>query len=312
MGFIGKHWKGEYSLSISFWLNFVVLTAAYHFIEPFLQRPFVDRPWVFITVTIIYLVICRLIIYPWQVIGLLRASDKHHLVHDRAVVRYGIQVIIVISLALTVAHLIGSTQDLVLYKQKMDEHTQIDTADYSLTLIDKEQLIHLKGPLDFGITNAVARILVDNPKIQGIVLDSEGGQIYEGRGLARLIETNGLDTYSFEGCSSACTTAFIGGNNRYLGTNASLGFHRYKIDPERIRQVVPFYDLDEEQKKDIALFRSKQIGDDFLKRVFETHPDDMWFPPTDVLISAGVVTGIVTGDSILFNEKLESTAEERR
>ena len=305
MGFIGKHWKGEYSLSVSFWLNFVVLTAAYHFIEPFLQRPFVDRPWVFITITIVYVVVCRLIIYPWQVIGLLRASDKHYLVHDRAIVRYGVQAIIVISLALTVAHIIGSTQFLFIYKQTMDDRAHNEVAEYSLTLTDQERLIHLEGPLGFGITNAVAQMLIDNPKIRGVILDSEGGQIYEGRGLARLIETHGLDTYSFEGCSSSCTTAFIGGNNRYLGSGARLGFHRYRFDTERNRQFVPFYDLDEEQKKDIALFRSKQIGDDFLKRVFETPPDEMWFPSADVLISAGVVTGIVEtpkrGDGISTN-----------
>ena len=310
MGFIAQPWQGEYSLNISFWLNFVVLTAAYHFTEPFLQRPFVDRPWIFITVTIIYVVVCRLIIYPWQVIGLLRASDKHYLVHDRAIVRYGVQAIIVISLALTVAHLIGSAQFLIVYKQTMDYRARIEKTDYSLTLTDKEQFIHLKGPLAFGITNAVAQMLAENPKVQGIILDSEGGQIYEGRGLASLIETNRLDTYSFEGCSSACTTAFIGGNNRYLGAGARLGFHRYRFDTQKIRQFIPFYDLDKEQKKDIALFRSKQIGDAFLKRVFETPSDDMWFPSTDVLINAGVVTNIVEGDSIPFNKKPGSNAVE--
>ncbi|MDJ0958392.1 MAG: hypothetical protein QNI91_16115 [Arenicellales bacterium] len=310
MGFIGKHWNGEYSLTVSFWLNFVVLTAAYHFTEPFLQRPFVDRPWVFITITIIYVVICRLIIYPWQVVGLLRASDKHYLVHDRAIVRYGVQAIIVISLALTVAHIIGSVQFLFVYKQKMDYRARIEKIDYSLTLTDQERLIHLKGPLGFGITNAVAQMLIDNPKVRGIVLDSEGGQIYEGRGLARLIETYGLDTYSFEGCSSACTTAFIGGNNRYLGASARLGFHQYKFDSDKIRQFALLYDLENEQQQDLALYRSKQIKSDFLEKVFETSWDDMWFPSAEVLINAGVVTGIVTGDSTLFNKKVPSSTVE--
>ena len=298
MGFIGKHWKGEYSLSISFWLNFVFVTVVYHFIEPFLQRPFVDQPWVLISVTITYLIVCRLIIYPWQVIGLLRASDKHYLAHDRAIVRYGVQAIIVTSLALTVAHIIGSVQFLVVYKQKMDYRAQIDKTDYSLTLTHEKQLIHLKGPLGFGITDAVAQMLIENPHIHGIILDSEGGQIYEGRGLARLIETNDLDTYSFEGCSSACTTAFIGGINRYLGTNARLGFHRYKFDSYKIRQFALFYDLENEQERDLALYRSKQIKGEFLQKVFEMPPNKMWFPSADVLLDAGVVTGTVEESKI--------------
>ena len=299
MGFIGKHWKGEYPLSISFWLNFVFITAVYHFVEPILQRPFVDRPWIFIGITIIYLVVSRLIIYPWQVIGLLRATDKHYLTHDRPIVRYGVQAIIVISLALTVAHIIGSAQSLVIYKQTMDYRAQVKKAEYSLTLTGQQQLIHLKGPLGFGITNAVAHILHDNPNINGIILDSEGGQIYEGRGLAKLIEKHNLDTYTFAGCSSACTTAFIGGNNRYLGTNARLGFHRYKFDSDKIRQFALFYDLEQEQKKDLALYRSKQIKDDFLQKVFETPPDEMWFPSADVLTNAGVISRTVQESEIV-------------
>ena len=293
MGFIGKHWKGEYPLNLSFWLIFVLLTAVYHYMEPLLQRPFADRPLVFIGVTVGYLIVSRLVIFPWQVIGLLRSSDRHYLRHQRAIVRYGVQAAIVTSLVLTIAHVIGSVQSLVIYKEKKDfEATRGNTA-YSLELDQQGRLLHLRGPLDFGIVDAVKRNLDENPWIQGIVLDSEGGQIYEGRGLAILIDARGLNTYSFAGCSSACSTAFIGGRQRYLGSNAKLGFHRYRLDSNNIQQFYKFYDLGTEEKKDLAIFKSKNLGEEFLLRVFQTPHDQMWFPDNRTLIDAGVIHGVV-------------------
>ena len=217
MGFIDKHWKGEYPLTTSFWLIFVVLTGAYHYLEPFIQRPFADQPGIFISVTLAYLITSRLIIFPWQIVGLLRAVDRHYLTYERAIIRYGVQATIVISLALTAAHIIGSAQSLVIYKEKMDFKASPGRTDYSLTQSRQGRFLHLQGPLDIGITTAVKEMLDEHPQIAAVILESEGGQIYEGRGLALLIDERGLDTYSFKGCSSACVTAFVGGINRFLG-----------------------------------------------------------------------------------------------
>ena len=51
--------------------------------------------------------------------------------------------------------------------------------------------------------------------------------------------------------------------------------------------------MQDEQNKDLALFRSKQIDEAFLKRVFATPNQSMWFPAVDTLLSAGVVDRIV-------------------
>ena len=120
MRFISRYWKGEYPLRAAFWLVFVLPTVAYSVLEPLVQGPFARWPTIYIGVTIVYLVIFRLIIYPWQVVGLLRAADKHYLTYKRAIVRYSVQAAIVASLALTVAHIISSAQSLVIYKEKMD------------------------------------------------------------------------------------------------------------------------------------------------------------------------------------------------
>lgn len=293
MDFIGKYWRGAYPLSVSFWLVFVSLSATYHYMEPLLQRPFADRPAEYIGVTIIYLAVCRLIIFPWQLVGLLRASDRHYLTYRRPAVRYSVQAMILLSLAFTAAHIIGALQSLVIYKEKMEFKATRDDKNYSALVLDDGRSIHLQGTLDFGITETVAKILQDHSEINAIILDSDGGQIYEGRGLAMLIDKYGLDTYTFAGCSSACTTAFISGDKRYIGTNARLGFHRYRLDSNKILQFYKFYDMDIEHTKDLILYRKKNIKREFLDNVFKTPHDQMWFPDAKTLIDAGVVTGVV-------------------
>lgn len=299
MDFIGKYWRGAYPLGVSFWLVFVLLSAVYHSMEPLLQRPLAEHPKVYIWTTIIYLVVCRLFIFPWQVVGLLRASDRHYVTYQRPAVKSSVQATIVLSLVFTAGHTIGAVQSLVAYKEKMETQSVRGTPEYSLELVAGGRLLHLEGVLDFGIVEAVKRILDGNPGIRGIVLDSEGGQIYEGRGLGMLIDQHELDTYSFIGCSSACSTAFIGGRKRYLGTNAKLGFHQYRLDSGNILQYHKFHDLGVEEQKDLDAFKAKNLKDEFLRKVFETPYNQMWFPDTQTLIDAHVIDGTVDKRRIL-------------
>jgi hypothetical protein len=295
MDVIRKHWQGVYPLGVSFWLVFIALGAVYHFAEPVVLEPFADRPEAYIQATIAYLVASRLIVFPWQVIGLLRAADRHYLTHGRPIIRYVIQAAVVMSLAFTVAHIIGAAQSLVIYKDKIDFEKTRAKKNYTIRVLDDGRRIHLEGPLDFGITEALSAMLRDHPGIRSIILESEGGQIYEGRGLALLIDRYGLDTYAFEDCSSACTTAFIGGRRRYLGPRARLGFHRYRLDSGKALQYHKYHDMDAEHAKDMQMFRAKKIKQDFIDRVFRTPHDRMWYPDAGTLIGAGVATGVVDG-----------------
>jgi len=148
--------------------------------------------------------------------------------------------------------------------------------------------------LDFGVTNDVAKILSNHSDVKGIILDSSGGIVYEGRGLFMLIKKHGLDTYSFKNCSSACTIAFIGGARRFLGENAKLGFHQYRLDSDKINPIVDIENEQKnEQKKDLFLYESQMINDTFLNNIFEKPQHEIWFPIQNELLAAGVVDRIV-------------------
>lgn len=294
LNYIRQHWRGNLSLSQSFWVNLVVLFLALGLLERFIFPPYIDNEIAVTAAVLVYFVVVKLIIYPWQVVGVLRSCDLRIKSDTGRLWASAAQVALVISLAATLVTTIETYQSLQGFKQNLilKKITPPEPL-YSLDLIKQNKLIHLRGPFEIGITNRVAELIELNPEITGIILDSVGGQIYEGRGLARLIRENRLQTYSLDKCLSSCTTAFVAGTIRTLGTNARLGFHQYKT-----YSVIPSINVEQEQLKDMAIFVKQGVSPEFLEKVFSHPPEEIWLPDIDELLSAGVVhqTGFSLAD----------------
>lgn len=236
-------------------------------------------------VLLTHFVVVKLIIYPWQVVGVLRACDLRIKSDTGRVWATAAQAALVLTFAATLVSTIGTYQTLQTFKQEQILKKVVKpVAEYSLELIKRNTLIHLRGPLQIGITNEVASLIEQHPEITGIILDSDGGQLYEGRGLARLIKLNRLNTFSLDICLSSCTTAFVAGTTRTLGTKARLGFHQYKT-----YSLIPSINVENEQAKDMAIFVKQGVSPEFLGKIFLQPPEGMWWPEIDELVAAGVV-----------------------
>ncbi len=85
----------------------------------------------------------------------------------------------------------------------------------------------LNGDLDYGISDQVEKLVNQNPGVVAIVLNSDGGLLYEASQLSKTILLNSLNTYTNNGCSSACTIAYISGSKRFIHEDSYLGFHKY-------------------------------------------------------------------------------------
>jgi len=155
---------------------------------------------------------------------------------------------------------------------------------YALTMVAGGELLHLRGELEAGVTRAVAAMLAERPRARGVILDSGGGQIYEGRGLARVIRELGLATYTLRECASACATAYLAGRERILGAGARLGFHQYQS-----HTILPAFDLAAEQAKDRELFEAQGVAAEFLDQIFAARPEEMWWPTVAELIAGGAI-----------------------
>lgn len=283
--YLRQHWQGNLSLTRSFWVNLVLLFILLGILERFLFPPYIENESAVTTAVIAYFIVVKLIVYPWQVVGVLRACDLRIKSDTGRSWATAAQIALVISLAATLVATIETYQSLQVFKQNLIlKQIPLPEPQYSLDLIKQDTLIHLRGPFDIGITNRVADLIERYPEITGIILDSEGGQIYEGRGLARLIRDNNLQTFSLDQCLSSCTTAFIAGTTRSLGTNARLGFHQYKT-----YSLIPSINIDNEQAKDRAIFLRQGVSPEFLDKIFIQPPENMWWPAIDELVDAGVV-----------------------
>jgi len=243
-----------------------------------------------IIATFVSLLITRFIIFPWQIVGLFRATEKDYINRGNTIKTRSIQVLMIFSVLFTLVYVLGSIQALIFNKEYIHMLAKDkNQSEYTLKIEKEGQQLYIKGIFDFGITDSVRKIINNNPELTSVVLESAGGQVYEGRGLSLLITKHGLDTYSYEECSSACATAFIGGKQRYLGHKGKIGFHRYRLESYSLWNYVPYLDIKSEQSKDLAVLKSQGVEQAFLDKIFAQTPDKMWFPPQHDLIKEGVI-----------------------
>jgi hypothetical protein len=153
-----------------------------------------------------------------------------------------------------------------------DQQARERAALYSLDA-DGTRLV-LTGEITFGVKDEVARQLQAHPELRTLVLASEGGHIYEARGLAFLVRDHGLNTQVETVCSSACTLVFVAGQRRQLGAEARLGFHQYAVGQGG---ALPNLDPVAEQEKDRRFFAAQGANPAFLRRMFDTPSEGMWF-----------------------------------
>jgi len=289
VNYIRRHWNGELPLATAFWVNVFFLGILLGFIEVwFDQFPPVEHPVTLAQIVVAYFVFTVFVVYPWQVVGVWRSAD--HYSKETNSGRWGgvVRFLVVLGALGTAGNLSVSLPvygDLFKIGFRQDEY-----ADYTFSVTDDGSLVHLKGGLGFGVSDDFADFLAKNVGVTGVILDSRGGRIYEGRQLANIILANDLDTYSLAGCYSACGTAFMAGNRRYLSSGANLAFHQYTAPGDNIGL---YFDIGTEQEKDLRIYRRQGVSEDFIERIFLADQDDLWYPTVDELLESGAVHDFV-------------------
>lgn len=295
MSFLMSHWLGKLPLGISLWINLVALLIVISYAELFLlSKLAATDPTQLINLTLVSLFLTRLIIFPWQLIGLLRAIEFDYIEHKNSLKTRALQGFAVLTVLFTLVYCLEVIQGSLYYISQVESYSRPgDKVAYQLNLSEDQQRLIVRGDLDIGVTTAVRSTIAAHPQIRSVVLQSRGGQIYEGRGLAKLFTEHGIDTYVYEECSSACATAFIGGKQRYISAHAKLGFHQYRVETTKTSQFIQFYDLHAEQQRDLALFKARGIDQAFLNRVFDQPADRIWFPDHSTLRGAQIVHEVI-------------------
>jgi hypothetical protein len=161
-----------------------------------------------------------------------------------------------------------------------------DIPPYSIRISKDGAEAEIAGGFKYGLTDEFAAVTKNARHLRFVHLDSAGGRLGEAEKLFTLIRDRGLSTYVSTRCFSACTLAFAGGRERVLRRGATLGFHKAEFPG------VSENEFDDLQHK---VFRAAGFDRRFIERALSTPHKDLWMPSPEVLLAAGVITGVADG-----------------
>ena len=242
------------------------------------------RPWFWFLIPLLLL---DLGLFVWQLIGFSRSGDAYvRRLGNFAFIWGGYSAFAltaVFSLILWWGLILSAlaTPEVELFTEKMD---RLHRSAYQLQVSEDGTTLQFQGEITFGFSNNFLQALKDHPGLKTIVLNSQGGHIYEARGAAKSIQDKGLNTHASIECSSACTLLFVAGRKRSLAPEAKIGFHQYALS---FGNSLPNLDLQKEQEKDLAFFQSQGVKLPFLNRMFQHSSKTLWYPEYQELIDSG-------------------------
>ncbi len=289
--YLSAHWQGRQPLFWSFWINLVAIRVLVFALQNLLA-PLEDQDhhqWRLAVYTAAFLF--HVVLLCWQVVGVVRAADRHFGENGNMALVWGAQLGATLTVILSAVYLLGAIQ-MTQRRNEVDVIPEIATltqptnASISVSLSGDSLLID--GDIEPGMTRRVERYLLDHASVTQVHLNSNGGNIFEARGLYRLFFTKSLNTHVDNLCASACTTAYVGGVRRTAGNGARFGFHQYRMDLSRAVIVTSAAD---EQRVDETLFLEAGASAAFVSRMFDTRAEQMWWPSVDYLRTHGVVHG---------------------
>lgn len=150
--------------------------------------------------------------------------------------------------------------------------------------------LSVTGQLGVGSTRALVRALAQHPDVRVLEINSTGGLMTEGHGMARVALQRALNTQVTQTCASACTLVFVAGERRLLSSDARVGFESSQrlggwlgawlgSGGSSTQQVVADF------------YRGRGVPEEFIQKALGVPGWDVWEPGQASLLGASVATG---------------------
>ena len=292
VSYVVRHWRGELSLRTAFWRNWFALSLSLGYGTNSINSiEALDAPRLMM-LGFALTTLAGALVAVWQLVGVWRCAGRTIAERRRRGVTWGwagvARVVAVCGALLVARDLVTSGGPAALENLRIAVLGD-PTPRHILRLLDQGREIALTGGFDFGTSADFAKLLEASPGVRTIDLNSPGGRVAEGKRAAKLIRARHLATYTGVVCASACTIAYLGGDPRYLGPGAKLGFHQYTFPGLTGAQA-----SETNAQGERSLVRAG-VDAGFAARAFATPSSGIWFPDAGTLVSAGVVTQRVDG-----------------
>ncbi|MBW0005389.1 MAG: hypothetical protein JO216_18095 [Hyphomicrobiales bacterium] len=294
---VARNWRGELPLWVSYWvIGFIgnlligIIPVA---VDGTLSGHGYDPRILLITLAGGWLAIAAVSV--WQGVGVWRSADARIIARKdlgRAapwaiLAKLAVFVGLVRLIALAVN--IGAPQMTEL--SRMAFFDDPDISPYALRIMRNGTELEISGGFKFGLNEDLVRLLRAAPKVRIVHLDSTGGRIGEAVTVYNTIQERKLITYVSHQCMSACTVAFVGGQQRWLYSRAQLGFHAPTFPGISAGELA---DATEEQRE---IFSAVGIDRSFVDKALSTPNNSIWLPPEDELLRSRVITNVSDGSN---------------
>jgi len=282
-GLLGRIWCGEVDLRKTFVAGGLLVLACVVVIGWFVQSlanpvhyegDFLQRQWL-----IALFILLSTTAPVWWCVGLMRCALRYQRTHRSVLLAFMAFVSAASLLLLSVTTTLSASGEWL--AGALDT---LRNKDAVVEVIHDPVLgrLVLRGEIGFGSYKVLKKALALEPRLTPIEVESPGGYVIEGLAMARLIQQYGLDTVSLERCASACTLLLAAGNDRYIGPQARVGFHRSSgawTKPGKEWSATDF------QMADYYLARGS--SQEFVAQALDTPPADLWVPDPMLLVAAG-------------------------
>jgi hypothetical protein len=304
--YFARHWRGELSLPVSYWINGllagiatasvnVAINATMNFKDDF-------QPGIALAAEILIWTTTSAITV-WQLVGLWRSATNYRKALKIFWGRF-VQVLVVLGAAESVVTfaISGAPQIRELYNIYRGD---VEMGGYAFRVLRDGRELEFSGGITYGAAKEFQQFIDAMGVVQVVHLNSPGGRVEEADRIGRLLRDRKLSTYVVNDCLSACTHIFLSGRERLISPEGRLGFHQPDapgLTMEQRRTLL----VNEEQR-----LRQLGVTAAFARKAILAPPDNMWYPSVGELIAEHVATRVVnSADFALSGVNLSDITED--
>ncbi len=281
-GYFERHWRGDLSLAMSFWINHVFIgclgsVLAISAVGAIKRRMGEDPLLCFGAVAAV--LAAWVWLQAWQIGGTWRAASYAGWEQAGSSRARRVQTLLTLSVIVS-AWLVWLSLAPVAQAALAGKPVPV----LGSIVRESGRAIDFSGPITNELADAFARLLQTmQPNL--VRLESNGGSVGAARAMAALIRVRGLSTEVSGRCASACTIVFFAGRERRLVGAGVLGFHSYSSAQSTPQAVLKTEDWDR------RTFLAGGVKPAFVEHIFSVPPAQMWFPTLEEVTAAGFATG---------------------
>jgi hypothetical protein len=290
--YIARHWRGELSLPVSYWLNgilgAVIVGVTVGVLAYTINRQGAAQPLMWL-VSLVAAWMSAALLTVWQAVGVWRSATRYRQSGKRfwGAAAKALALLGAVQLAANFAT-VGAAQIAGIYEIVAGDAR---VGPHEFHVVGNGQTLQFSGGITFGVAKEFEQFLNAMSSIRTVELNSTGGRILEAQKVSDLIRSRNLATFVTKDCLSACTIVFLGGRQRLMMPAARLGFHQpaFRGMTAGDRRAA----IETEQQR----LQRFGLSQEFAERANSAAPSSMWYPDQDELISERVVTRVITPPS---------------